>query len=42
MVFKLASVAEKNWRRLNGYQLITKLVEGYRFKDGIMQERDAA
>ena len=42
MVFKLASVAQKNWRRLNGYQLITKLVEGYEFKDGIMQERDAA
>ena len=42
MVFKLASVAQQNWRRLNGHQLITKLVEGYRFKDGIMQERDAA
>ena len=42
MVFKLASVAEKNWRRLNGHQLITKLVEGHRFKDGIIQERDAA
>jgi transposase-like protein len=42
MVFKLASVAEKNWRRLNGHQLITKLMEGYRFQDGIMQERDAA
>lgn len=42
MVFKLAAVAEKSWRRLNGYQLITKLLEGYRFKDGIIQERDAA
>jgi transposase-like protein len=42
MVFKLASVAQKNWRRLNGHQLINKPVEGYRFEDGIMQERDAA
>ncbi len=42
MVFKLASVAEKTWRRLNGHQLIIKLMEGYRFQDGIMQERDAA
>ena len=42
MVFKLARVAQNSWRRLNGHQLITKLVEGYRFKDGIMQERDAA
>ena len=42
MVFKLASVAQQNWRRLNGHQLITRLVEGYEFKDGIMQERDAA
>ena len=42
MVFKPASVAQKSWCRLNGHQLITKLVEGYLFKDGIMQERDAA
>ena len=42
MVFKLACVAEKKWRRLNGPQLVLKVVEGYRFEDGIMQERDAA
>ena len=42
MVFKLASVAQKKWRRLNGPQLVLKVVEGYRFQDGIMQERDAA
>ncbi|MEM7260830.1 MAG: IS256 family transposase [Planctomycetota bacterium] len=42
MVFKLASVAEKKWRRLNGPQLVLRVVEGYRFEDGIMQERDAA
>lgn len=42
MVFKLASVAQKKWRRLNGPQLVLKVVEGYRFEDGIMQERDAA
>lgn len=42
MVFKLASIAERTWRRLNGHQLIIKLMEGYRFEDGIMQERGAA
>lgn len=42
MVFKLASVAEKKWRRLNGPQLVLKVVEGYRFEDGILQERGAA
>jgi transposase-like protein len=42
MVFKLAQLAEKTWRRLNGHELIVKLVEGHKFVDGIMQERGAA
>lgn len=42
MVFKLACVAQANWRRLNGQQFLAKLIEGFKFKDGIMQERDAA
>ena len=38
MVYKLASEAEKHWRRLNSPKLILKLAEGAVFVDGIMQE----
>lgn len=38
MVFKLAGQAEKRWRKLNGYQLIPKVIEGVKFTDGIMQK----
>lgn len=34
MVFKLASEAEKRWRRLRGYELISKVILGIKFKDG--------
>jgi putative transposase len=34
MVFKLAIEAEKKWRRLRGSVLISKLVNGVKFKDG--------
>lgn len=34
MVFKLALEAEKHWRRLNGHQLIAKVIEGVKFVDG--------
>jgi len=37
MVFKLATQAEKHWRRLNGYQLIPKVIEGVKFTDGVME-----
>ena len=37
MVFKLAIQAEKHWRRLNGYQLIPKVIEGVKFTDGVME-----
>jgi putative transposase len=36
MVFKLVEQAEKHWRRMNGHALILKLIEGVKFKDGIM------
>ncbi len=42
MVFKLVLAAEKNWRRLNGSEQLGKLLEGYTFVDGIMQEKGAA
>ena len=38
MVYKLATEAEKHWRRLNGHKLIVKVIEGVGFVDGIMQE----
>jgi len=38
MVFKLATQAEKHWRRLNGYQLIPKVIQGVPFKDGLVDK----
>ena len=38
MVFKLATDAEKHWRRLRGYKLITQVIEGVPFIDGEMKE----
>ena len=34
MVYKLGAVAEKGWRRLRGFQLLSKVVAGVKFKDG--------
>lgn len=42
MVFKLATEAERHWRRLNGHQLITHVVEGDTFVDGELQRKEAA
>ena len=42
MVFKLATQAERHWRRLNSYQLITHLVDGDTFADGELQLKKAA
>jgi len=41
MVFKLLMSAEKRWRRLNGYRLLDKVVQGVIFKDGIDPEKAA-
>lgn len=38
MVFKLGLEAEKKWRKLNGFQLIAKVIEGVRFVDGEEQK----
>jgi transposase-like protein len=35
MVFKLAEAAEKSWRRLDGHNLLPKLIMGVKFADGI-------
>ncbi len=37
MMFKLAQAAQSKWRRLNGHQLITLLIQGRVFVDGILQ-----
>lgn len=44
MVYKLGKEAERRWRRLNGHQLVIKILTGTRFVDGEEQkpERKAA
>jgi transposase-like protein len=42
MVFKLATEAERHWRRLNGHPLITHLIDGDTFVDGELQLKEAA
>lgn len=37
MMFKLAQAAQCKWRRLNGHQMITLLIQGRVFIDGILQ-----
>lgn len=38
MVFKLATEAEKHWRRLNGHELIPKVIQRVKFVDGLLAE----
>ncbi len=38
MVFKLATDAQKHWHRLNGYKLITQVIQGVPFVDGEMKK----
>jgi hypothetical protein len=35
MVFKLVEGAQKTWRRLDGQDLLPKLIANVKFKDGI-------
>ena len=35
MMFKLGMCAEKNWRRLRGFNYLAKVIAGIQFKDGI-------
>ena len=35
MVFKLVEAAQKSWRRLDGHNLLPKLIMGVKFADGI-------
>ena len=40
MIFKLGMCAEKNWRRLNGFKLLGKVITGVKFKNGIEEATD--
>lgn len=42
MMFKLAKFASQKWRRLNCHEQITLVIERSSFKDGIVQDEDAA
>jgi putative transposase len=42
MVFKLGLEAQKHWRRLNGSELVAKVVTGVKFVDGEEQTEQAA
>lgn len=35
MMFKLGQCAEKNWRRLRGFDYLAKVIIGVKFKDGV-------
>ena len=42
MVFKLGLEAQKHWRRLQGFELIPKVITGVQFVDGEEQTQQAA
>ena len=42
MIFKLAEVAEKSWRRLDGHNQLPKVILGIKFTDGIEVVRSQA
>jgi putative transposase len=42
MIFKLAEAAEKSWRRLDGHNLLPKVILGIKFTDGIEVVRSQA
>ncbi|MGH8110752.1 MAG: IS256 family transposase [Rhodanobacteraceae bacterium] len=40
-VFKLVKVAERHWRKLNGFHYLAKIIDGVRFRDGVEVCEDA-
>lgn len=40
-VFKLGQIAEKHWRKLNGFEYLAKVITGVRFRDGIEVREDS-
>lgn len=41
MVFQLCRSAQRNWRKLDGHELLGKVIEGVKFVDGVMEEAAA-
>lgn len=37
MVFKLTKVAEQRWHKLKGHDLLAQVIQGVRFKDGLLE-----
>ena len=35
MAYKLLDAAQERWRRLNGHELVSDVLAGVKFKDGI-------
>jgi hypothetical protein len=35
MAYKLLDAAQERWRRFNGHELITQVLDGATFKDGV-------
>ena len=42
MVFKLIEAAQRSWRRLDGTNLLQKVIYGVKFKNGIEEKADAS
>jgi len=42
MAYKLLVTAQERWRRFNGHELITEVLDGARFKDGVKVTDDEA
>ena len=40
MIFKPGMCGEKNWRRLNGFDFLRKVITGVKFKDRIEETTD--
>ncbi|MDX7756014.1 transposase, partial [Aeromonas caviae] len=41
MVYKLLESAQKNWKRLKGFALLTLVVNNVKFKDGIQMQEES-
>ena len=41
MVYKLLESAQKNWKRLKGFGLLTLVVNNVKFKDGVQVEEES-
>jgi len=42
MVFKLCQSAEKRWQRLRGSKLLADVIQGFKYVDGVREDRIAA